>query len=474
MTSRAPRKQWTTIALCLLCLLLAAGLRAAAQDQPSTSSSPQNESKPDVPPEAPVRPNTDSYAVSLGTGQVISLSGDQQGPGNAASGETPVSLAEYADGLRVKTAGNPFRKQFFYGSSVSGFHSNGYGGVANTDVTSTTINPYLGLLVPTKTGSYIVQYAAVIDPYNPNGVEAYHTMTMNAQGAFTRRLYWSIAGGGSYGAEDARAQGYLSYLVVGGVPAVNTSSAAALFPAKNVAFGNSDISLTWLMSQREKIIFTGFYTYSAVQGNHVTPGDVGTHDNAIGSVLAYSRALSERITMRAYGEASSILNLPSCNTVGGGAGIAIKFNHDVVFDAQGGPERNSASCGGQQNANFSGSLTANLKRGNSVYITGNRVFTTAYRTTGTWEDNAGVGFAKSMKAVNAIAEAGWLRSPGLSAVTPAFQGYFFAPRVTYKITNSLGFSAGYRIFHSQGGGLPNGDLHFVTVSIDWHPAAVRF
>jgi hypothetical protein len=482
MTQRAPiMKLWTLIATAMVCLLLAAGHPAVAQDQTSSSSSSaqngsQSGSKPDVPPETPVRPNTDSYAVSLGTGQVISLSGDQQGAGNATSGETPVSLAEYADGLRVKTAGNDFRNQFFYGSSVSGFYTNGFPGSGYNNVLSSSVSPYMGVLIPTKTGSYMLQYAAVIDPNTegPNGMQAYHAMTFSAQGALTRRWYWAFNSSASYGSELARAQGSLGYSVVQGTPVVNTSSAATLFPANNVSFIGDTATLTWLESRRDRISFTGLYNYSGIEGLHLTSGDIGNHENLLGTVVGWTHAVNSRFDVRAYGDANTVLNGPVCNSFGGGVGATVRMSHSVVFDGQVGPQRNSASCGGQQNIAFSASLVKGLRNGDRIYASGGRVFTTAYRTNGFWEDNAAVGFAKGIRRVTLVGEAGYLRGEALSSTVASYQGYFVAPRLRLKINNSMGFSAGYRVFNETGGGLPSGNLRFALVSIDWYPAAIHF
>jgi hypothetical protein len=476
MRSRAPKKL-KLIALVGLCMMLVASIAWGQNQQPSSSSSDQSGSKADAPPQTPVRANTDPYAVSLGTGQVISLGGDQQGSGNAGSGsEAPVSLAEYADGLLIKTAGNDFRNQFFYGSSVSGFYANGFNGTSYNNVLSSSINPYMGMLVPTKTGSYMIQYAAVIDPNteNSNGIQAYHSMAFNAQGALTRRWYWAFHGGGSYGSELARAQGTLGYSVVQGTPIVNTSSAATIVPANKVSFGQAGGTLTWLESRRTRMSFTAFYDYSGIQGLHTTTGDIGNHENLAGTIVGLTHAVNQRLDVRVYGDANAVLNGPTCNSYGGGVGATVRMSHSVVFDGQVGPQRNSASCGGQQNIAFNASLVKALRTGDRIYASGSRVFTTAYRTNGFWEDNAGVGFAKGLGRMTLIGEAGYLRGETLASVIASYQGYFVAPRLRVKINNSMGFSAGYRLFNETGGGLASGNLRFALVSIDWYPAPLHF
>jgi hypothetical protein len=477
MKSYAPMK--LVLAALSVCMMLVASI-IWAQDQPPSPSAAQtgaqNGGKPDAPPETPVRPNTDSYAVSLGTGQLINLTGDQQGTGNAGSAEPPASLAEYADGLVVKTAGQDLRNQFFYGSSVSGFYTNGFSGTRYNKVYSSSIDPYLGVLIPTKTGSFMLQYAGVIDPntQNANGLQAYHAMTFTAQGALTRRWYWAFNSGGSYGSELARAQGSLGYSVVESTPVVNTSAAATIVPANNASFGQARGTLTWLESRRNSISFTGFYTYSGIQGLHNTFGDIGNHENLVGTAVGFTHTVNERVAVRAYADANSVLNGPTCNSYGGGVGVTVRMSHSVVFDGQAGPQRNSAACGGQQNVGFSGSLVKSLRNGDRIYAAGGRFFTSAYRTNGFWENNAAVGFAKGLGRLTLISEAGYLRGAALASTIASFEGYFVAPRLRIKINNNMGFSGGYRLFNETGGGLQSGNLRFALVSIDWYPAPIHF
>jgi hypothetical protein len=180
------------------------------------------------------------------------------------------------------------------------------------------------------------------------------------------------------------------------------------------------------------------------------------------------------VDVRVYGDANTILNGPTCNSYGGGVGATVRMSHSVSFDGQVGPQRNSASCGGQQGVAFSASLVKGLRNGDRIYATGARVFTTAYRTNGFWEDNAAVGFAKGFGRMTLVGEAGYLRGETLAAPNASYEGYFVAPRLRIKINNNMGFSAGYRLFNETGGGLQSGNLRFALVSIDWYPAPIHF
>src|SRR5262249_18571435 len=109
--TRTVMKACLRASLATVMLLLLSGGRPlhAQQDSskgaqaPSTTSqdSSQNtqdspKSAEDKPPEAVTRPNADSYAVSLGTGELINLNGVQQNA-NSIRNADPNSQGEYVD-----------------------------------------------------------------------------------------------------------------------------------------------------------------------------------------------------------------------------------------------------------------------------------------------------------------------------------------------------------------------------------------
>ena len=107
-------------------------------------------------------------------------------------------------------------------------------------------------------------------------------------------------------------------------------------------------------------------------------------------------------------------------------------------------------CGAAQSANFSASLVKNFGRQDKIYASVNRQFSTISGLGGHWEDDATVGFVKGFRRLTFTTDAGYLRGDTVTTVLPGYHGYFVAPRVRYKITNSMGATAGYRSFNGQG------------------------
>jgi hypothetical protein len=169
-----------------------------------------------------------------------------------------------------------------------------------------------------------------------------------------------------------------------------------------------------------------------------------------------------------------VLNGPTCNTFGGGLGIAVRMTHSVSFDVQGGPQWSTANCGSPESANFSANIVKNFGNRDRIYASVNRQFTTIAGLDSRWEDNATVGFTKGLHRFTLTTDAGYLRGDPITTVVPAYHGYFVAPRVRYKITNTMGLSAGYRSFHGAGGNLVSGNLSYAVVGVEWYPAPLHF
>jgi hypothetical protein len=453
------------ISLAVLASLLAAPA-ALAQNTSEDNREPASD--------APWYASSDgAYTVSLGTGQLISLYPQVRS-------SQAVSSGEYADvGQPITMRARDYRYQFFYGGSVNSVYTNSVGGITtggNTDLISTSIDPYVALFVPTRTGRYLVQYSSVINPNDTfdGGPQAYHTLTLSAMGAFNERWYWTASSSGSYGSEAARLQGPLSFLVVSSTPIADTTSTAVLLRAKNVAFTETHVGLGWLKSRRDRIGLSVFHTYTGIEGDSSIPQSFGTHTHSLGGKLEYVRSLTQRIDLRTYGEADTALNGPTCTSYGIGAGLGMKLSHSVEFSIEGGPQWNTATCGSPQAANFSASLVKNFGNRDRIYASANRRFTTFAPIDSRWEDDATVGFSKGIRRFTFTTDAGYLRGTPITTIIPAYHGYFIAPRMRYKIMNNLGFTAGYRSFHGTGGNLVSGNASFAVVGLEWYPAPLRF
>jgi hypothetical protein len=329
--------------------------------------------------------------------------------------------------------------------------------------------------MPTRTGSFLLQYDAVVNPHDPNalggGPQAYQSLSLTAQGALTRRWSWTFIGSGGYGSEATRLEGPLTYSLIQNTPILNASS-TVLLPATNVLFVANTAQLTFQKDERNSFGFTLLNTYTGIDENPNDRSIAGEHANAVGVKVDYGHAVSSRLMLTSYADEETVVSGPACYTYGGGVGLSAKLTRAVSLDVQGGPQFTSSGCGVQQGGNFRAILVDHINRKDRVYASVSREFTTAYQARGTWQDTVAVGFAKSMRRSTFATDAGFVRDalPGV----PEYRGFFVAPRFHIKIANSLGLTAGYRAFRVTGGGLPNGVLNIAAVSIDWYPPGLRF
>jgi len=169
----------------------------------------------------------DAYTVSLGTGQLLTLSAKSPTDQSISTDEPGDGQSGGGQGENIK---RNYRNELFYGASVYSVYTNSVAGLPNKDLISTSIDPYLALFIPTRTGRYLLQYSAVLNPNDTSsgGPQAYHSAAFSALGSFNPRWYWTGSASASYGSESARFQGPLSFLVVQGTPIANPNTNAVL------------------------------------------------------------------------------------------------------------------------------------------------------------------------------------------------------------------------------------------------------
>ncbi|HYX53592.1 MAG TPA: hypothetical protein VE783_09070 [Candidatus Limnocylindrales bacterium] len=469
---RNGKKLRTAILVMLACLAPGTGVvfaqsapasQQSATPTPTPAPSPSSESQDPGVVLQPVSGGTGPYSVSLGTGQLI--------------GVGPEGNTEFAGGAGLAHGqAAEFKNLFYYGTSASTVYSNALDPAHPQDyVFSSSFSPYLAVVMPTRTGSFVAQYTATVNPNDTaNGdPQAFHVANLKLQGAFTRRWSWQLQTSGSYGSESARFQAPLNYVVVQSTPVVSSNS-AILLRTTNSSYGESDVHLGWRASSRDDMGWTFRHTYTGIAGDPGDPQSSGTHSNSVGLRMDYGRTLNSRVVMTLYGEGDSLLDGPTCNSIGGGVGFAVKVSHSVALDVGGGPQRNSNSCGGQQNYNFNGNLVANVRWRTRLFVSAQRLFSTAYRTDGVWEDNASAGFSKDFKRLNVTTDAGWVRGEPFLGTTQRYDGYFVSPRIRIRATEALALTAGYRSFHATGGAIVSGNESFAVAGIEWYPAGVHF
>ncbi len=402
-------------------------------------------------------PLDQAYSAGLGTGQAIALTQGASAQQSSANGN-PVIAPE-------------LQSEFLYGGTFSTVYVDTYNTSQRVDhQVSGVASPYFGLRLPTKTGAVTLQYLGTYSPEDPftGGFQSYHTLSANAVGAFTRRWYWGLSSTGSYGSASAQFEGPLSYMLVGLTPVIDPIQQPE-FEGRTVAFAQNAAQIGWRRSERDRITLTAFHVFSDLSSTSLNGGLQGDRSNAVGAKLDYSREVTSRFSFTVYGQEEHVIE-SNCNTYGGGFGVSAQLSYSWHLDLSGGPQWTSASCGRQTNFNFYGALVKALRGQAKFYVVGWQYYDVSLQVTNTWQDAAAVGISQPLGSRWIVqADAGYFRGDPLLVTAHAFQGYFVAPLVRYKITDNLSASAGYRAFHPTGGNPVGGNLNFATISLEWHP-----
>jgi len=486
---RIARKAWLSFSgvpcfVAVVGVLASVTLRAqdsSSKGQDNTNQTQDVANKPqdtaikgqDKPPELVARPNPDSYAVSLGTGELINLNVPQST--GSTQGADPNSQGEYIDGMRVKGTGKQLNGRLFYGLSAATGYTDSVSGLGISPGFSSTVNPFVALLRPTRTGSFLLQYSATIAPNDvySRDTEVFHTFGGAIQGALSRRWFWTISGSGNYGSQLARLQAPLNFVVVQGTPVVNAGSTAVLLRSNNVAFTEGMAHLEWWKSPQETLGFAVVHSYTRADGDPAIPLSTPSSSNTIGVKADYNRIVSSRLAMQAYGEMETLIAGSRCESIGGGLGVSMKVNQKVGLNFAGGPQFTTPGCGGSQSANFSAAVTVNLTNRDRFYLSANRQFSAAYQTNGVWEDNVAAGFSKVKGRFTLTTDSGYVHAQQRSPLLEPYRGYFVTPKIGMRISETLSCSAAYRNFHGFGGDLGRGNLSLSVFSIEWHPSAIH-
>jgi hypothetical protein len=456
---------WPALLAGLLCL-------SASPVLAQNSQSSQSGAKSGPPPAQQAEPPADSYVASQVSAYPTNTSGDTDAP-NASSAQPPLALAEYEDGLRLPGRGD-FRKQLYYGLSLAMAYSNDYSGVGSPSQVFSMMSPYLGLVLPTRTGSFVLQYNAVLSPHDENvrggGPEAYHQFSLTGQGVWTRRWSWKLVGNGGYGSEALRLEGPLMFSVVGTIPVLNVGS-TVLLPATNILFVSDSGQLVFRKNERNSFTFTLNHTYTGINGDVNNPKLAEDHLSTAEVKVDYTHWFSPRLALTTYGEQETLLGSTLCSGYGAGLGISAHLSPLVSFEAAAGPQFTSDGCGGAKSGDFSAAITGHLNQKDRVYAKVSRMLSAEFQVRPTWQNTVAGGFSKSLGKSILSTDAGFVRETFIGL--PAYQGFFVAPRLHVKIGNGLGLSTGYRAFWLTGGALPKGNLNLATVSLDWYPAGLR-
>jgi len=212
-------------------------------------------------------------------------------------------------------------------------------------------------------------------------------------------------------------------------------------------------------------------SYSAFTFSPANPATPNMHSDMATLGLTFDEAISQRVTLRAYGAQSHLFsNLLPCSSFSGGLGMLFQPSRTLGVDLGAGP---STGCGAQS-ANFHGTVSGSLHKNQIHFYAGaSRQLNTLYRLNSRWEDDAMGGVGRSFRSAELGFDGGYYHGQSLGLLAPS-QGYFLSPRINYRLRLSRFTSVGlaYRRFHSAQPTGAGGDVSFVMVSVSFSPSPV--
>lgn len=327
-------------------------------------------------------------------------------------------------------------------------------------------SPYVGLAAQTSKTRYVFQYAPFVTHYTSQNLptQAFHRTSFFSLGQLAPRWEWNFSASGSYGDESLRLLAPLAFNANGDIPMADPSSVTFELGSSRVFRSETAIGLGWRRNERDRVEFTLGHSYYTFFGTNEP-------NNVVGALVNYSHAVSERTSVRAYGNMHNRFGQFFCRSVGGGVGVVTELSRRTTLELSGGPQINSPRCGKQQAYNFHAALVWRVNPTTRTYVAVNREFSTAYRARSRWEDNAVVGLARR---ITSMTEAGF--DGGFGRGEPvdrssALRGFFLSSYFRWSLSRTVNTIATYRRFYRTVGN-ENLNRNIVMFSLEWSPAPV--
>lgn len=359
------------------------------------------------------------------------------------------------------------RHLLLYGMGLTGAYDDRIGDTQRRVAGGVSLwSPYVGFVGSTHKAQYVFQYAPTVTHYASGdfGTKVFHRASFFMAGAINGRWDWFLSTSNSYGDDSLRLLAPLQFNPLGNTPIADISSATFQLGSETVFGSKTNLALGWRRSPRDHLTFVlgeSYYSYSRE----------ASHTSVANFRLNYDHAVSPRTNFQVFGQVHRALDRSLCSSYGGGVGMSTRPNQRMTLQLSAGPEFNRPNCGRRQALSFHGALAAALSQTSRMYVAANREFATAYRARSQWEDNVAVGFDKRLSRILETGfDTGYARSQPVDA-SSAYQGYFVASYVRWRLSRSLSTEANFRHFYRLIAG-QSLNRNVVMFGLEWSPAPV--
>ena len=432
--------------------LLLSGTSAWSADDRSTESS-SKKSKKDAPaadvPDS--RVNADAIAAAA----------------DPAADNVPVTYvpALYGDHLYILgSSGRAF--QPFYSALVSGAYDSHFTGApASPGEGLFAVSPTIGFLGHGAHSQYLMQYSSTITHLTTlaNRTQVFHQGNFLALGKFNHSWGWDLGFAGSYGNEFLLLAP-LTFTNLLNIPAVNAQAAIAQLGPRTALNLSDHIGVNWQPTERDRIAFSAFHSYYAVQAP-------SSHISYVGFSVNYDRKLTHLTTLRSYNNFVRDFRVVPCSYYEGGIGINMNVRPNLRLDFAGGPTIGTTSCATRLGSNFNASMGYQVTHTSTLYLIALQRSNTSVNLPNSQSyTQFSAGYSREMsRSISARLDGGYLYLTNFVVGTNQnTQGYFVAPDVEWRLTRSLSTAFTYR-YVSQIVAVSSLSRNQVLLTLTWRP-----
>lgn len=358
----------------------------------------------------------------------------------------------------------PKHLHWLYAASTSqGYDSDIAGPFSNISSYTSVYEGYLGALWRYARGYAVLQQDSAFTYFGSSLLRGagYHQTALLSSTDLLPSLNWTLQANSTIGNNTLTELIPPTQVIVNGVVVISPGNATA---GLNLGFvwGNDVVStLNWKPDGRD------IFSFRAENANHHFYG-LDVHDNEVTFKLTYMREVTENAYLGAYGLEKHETGTLFCDSYGFGLSAAVKPTDRLFLQAEGGPEFDSTGCFRHQGFELHFAGTYQTSRSSYIYALANRELSSGFVPSSTWQDDAGLGFAKQLShRLWWSVGGGYQRGFIIPALTP-YHGFYSQTELRQRLSNNFSVEALYRRLDQSITGLGT-HRNIILFTLRWAP-----
>jgi hypothetical protein len=375
---------------------------------------------------------------------------------------------------RLFTLNPMLKSQLLFQMDLTEGYDDGIVLVPRVETYYTLWTPRLAFLGQTPKSEYVIQYAPAVAYFGntPIGLESLQQVSADLNTEVNSYWGWNASLNFADGSYPVSLLSPFTFSSVNDIAVVDVESILLLSTSSYLSL-SANLGLHWRPTTRDLLVVSTTYGYASFPPNNV-PGSVPGHVNRAILNVNYTRSVSERLNLLAYGNAVHVFGPLGCTTYGGQLGASYKIRQGTFVSGVVGPEVGAAPCT-NATMSYTGSLTSRMSKNWSGYVNGARTTTGALNPSlaSGLTDTLGAGVMRQWgAAVDARVDTGYLRVESLPTAPNSYnaKGTFISGRVDWIAAPPLVLSLQYSRIYETITGVPfNRNQVFVQLQLRPNP-----